>query len=445
MEDEIVSFLKRSLLCIDSIGEYCESMDRYLVESIDKQMRKYNKALVIEKFFLSKIHEDAEIVLSSEEKSLIDRVLNDYEIKKDGESISVTYQLNRNAVSDTDEKNIGVAMDEARKLIQRPELLRESSLIMLLIRFEDAISGIVECLIRKYPEAYLSKKTISFSELISIGTDIENVKERFVRNQIEEFMRSSLSDWYKTLSGKHNVCFSFLEKDVFERFKEAYYRRNIIVHNGGVVNADYIKQTSNESVDVGEKLVVDREYIADTCSASKIVIIGTFWYLRDALGLGTSFERMLFDYGYECLVREQWDVARYINESLLENKNQDYSDILCEKINRWIAIKNNEGLDCIKDEIDGLDTSAMNPMYIAAKYALIDDFDMVTKCLDKAIGHEVPAWTVKEFPLYRQYRDSVQYDEFVGRHEEMFSEENYEPNKEDLEDDKIVAVESSVG
>lgn len=96
---------------------------------------------------------------------------------------------------------------------------------MLLVKYEEAIAGIYRFLLEAYPQAYLSGKSITYAELVSVESNFEDIKERFIDKEIDEFMRLSISDWYKTFETKHTAKFEFKDKD-FDNFKEVYYRRN---------------------------------------------------------------------------------------------------------------------------------------------------------------------------------------------------------------------------
>lgn len=111
----------------------------------------------------------------------------------------------------------------------------DHTLIMLIIQYEHFIASIFENLIYKYPEKYLNDQTIKYSEII--GSDIEKIKEAMVNREIESIMRKEFSCWFKMFE-EHKVSFN-IDNDTMTDLKEAYYRRNIIVHNNAVVNSIY--------------------------------------------------------------------------------------------------------------------------------------------------------------------------------------------------------------
>ena len=147
---------------------------------------------------------------------------------------------------------------------------------MLLVKYEDAIAGIYRYLLEAFPQAYLSDKSITYSELVSYDSDIDETKEKFIAKEIDEFMRLPLSEWYKSFESKQKALF-FFEDNVFDQFKEVYYRRNLVVHNQGVVNEIYKKNIPNCSVELGERLFINEEYLSQAFLVARKVLIGTVW------------------------------------------------------------------------------------------------------------------------------------------------------------------------
>lgn len=337
-----------------------------------------------------------------------------------------------------------LARTRSIQLIAQPDILNESTLMMILVKYEEAIAGIYRFLVMKFPELYLSKKSISYSEFLNSGTDIEDIKKYFVDKEVEEFMRSALKDWYNTFSTKHKMNFSAIDNELVD-FKEMYYRRNIFVHNQGVVNEVYVKNVENTKFKIGEKLKVDKDYIEKSFHKVLIVLYGTFWELIKVSKLEhDNFVEFIFEQGYNYMVKEKWDISKFVFKLLMQDNQQAESNKLCNKINYWISIKNSEGIDEIKNEIEKLDVSAMKGQFIVAKYALLDDFKNVSATLDKIIDKELASNYIEEWPLFIQYRTSEEYKKFKEDHAEFFEIKGYTPDNEtvDNENDMLSKLEN---
>ena len=236
-------------------------------------------------------------------------------------------------------------------------------------------------------------------------------------------MRKPISDWYKELAEKQNVELN-ISKEIFNDFIEIYYRRNIIVHNQGIVNEVYNKNVKNK-LKKGEVVSADLEYLEKAFTTTQIVIIATIWGLRKLLDNINKIIDDLFEYGFNCMLAKKWELSIYVFESLLQEKSNE-SDTMTNKVNLWISKKNLNGLDSIREEIEELDVSAMEQHFKIAKSALLDNFDDVSKELDEVIGTKFPGRFVKEWPLFIQYRESIQYKKFIKKHEGLFGMKGFE-------------------
>ncbi len=153
-------------------------------------------------------------------------------------------------------------------------ILNNSVIIMLLIRYESIISEIYKQLLIDFPGAYLNNKSITYSDLISMNSDIEEIKRNFIEEEIDEFMRKPLKEWYSTFKEKHKIHFDF--GDDFEQFREIYYRRNIVVHNQGKANSSYLNGVSEKyTCEIGKLLTPTNKYLLDSIDCTRIVIVET--------------------------------------------------------------------------------------------------------------------------------------------------------------------------
>ena len=403
-------------------------------------MEKYKYGVLLDRFFLKKVINLDEFEVSEEEQKVIDEVITEYYIddKEDGKVIS--YKLNPEKDFSEYEMDPQVARTNFSKLIQQPNILNESMIMMLLVKYEDSIAGIYRYLLEAFPKAYLSDKSITYSELVSYESDLEDIKERFINKEIDEFMRLPLSEWYKSFESKHKAKFYFNSNE-FEQFKEVYYRRNLVVHNQGIVNEVYKKNITNCSLDLGAKLGVNEKYLKQAFLVVRKILIGTVWGLRKTADDIEELNSYLFEYGYKCLKNEEWDLAEYVYAMLLTEEKQLEADKICEQVNLWIALKNKNGIHTIEKEVRELDVSAMKTQFSVAKHALLNEFDAVSELLEDAVENELPAWSINEWPLLNEYRESKQYSLFVERHKDLFDTNGYESNNETIGDSEDVINE----
>ncbi len=439
--DRIITYLlKDAITDIETLQEYYCSQKEFVHAYVKENIRKYRYGVLLDRFFMKKAFELDDIVVTDNEQKIISKMLAEYHIDEKEDGKVIMYKLNPEKDFSAYEMNPYVARINSFKLVQQPNVLSESTIMMLLVKYEDAIAGIYRYLLEAFPNAYLSDKSITYSELVSFDTDIEEIKERFINKEIEEFMRLPISEWYKSFESKQKAKFIFDENE-FDKFKEVYYRRNLIVHNQGVVNEIYMKNVPTCSVDLGERLHVGEEYLNQAFLLARKVLIGTVWGLRKTAEDIEDLDYYLFDFGYNCLKNQEWELAKYVFSMLLTEDNQPDSEKMCEQVNLWIALKNLYGVERIENDIKDLDVSALQTKFSIAKYALLDEFDSVSLLLEDAIETEVPVWCVKEWPLFNQYRQSEEYKRFVEKNKELFDTEGYQPTNDAMGDPEDVINE----
>lgn len=426
---EFVFLLENSIDKIQNLKEYYETQIKNIETHLESEKGRYKYGVLLEKFFFNKSM-DQETELTDEEMLEINKIIDSYDVEKREEGIVIRYKLkNISNLKPEYELDPHVATSEYFKLLEQPKIHSESTLMMLLIRYEEAVSGIFKYILMQYPEAYLKEKCITYSELMAVDTDIKEVKKHFVEKEAEEFMRRPINEWYSTFEQKHKVKFDFGSNN-FGKFKEVYYRRNLIVHNQGKVNETYLKNVASDlcgNVKKGKLLEVDKDYLKNAFEYTQLILYGTFWSLRRLSKEKKKLEDRIFDKGFIHMLNGEWKLSEYIYNLMMKEKEQSDAEKFCNKVNYWISVKNLGNFDSIEAEIRNLDVSAMIGRFKVAKYALLDEFEKVTEILEDIIGNELPACYVEQWPLFIQYRQSDEYKKFRNKHKEEFEKLGYQP------------------
>lgn len=427
---EFKILLEQAIDKIQNLREYYECQLTSIYDYLDEELETYKYGVLLEKYFFSK-SANLEMELSEEELEEINQIVEACEVEDRNDGVVVRYKL-----KELDEKyknyelNPQKAVTEYIKLSEQPSILSESTLMMLLVRYEEAIAGIFKYILMEYPDAYLKEKSITYSELMALNTEIKEVKRCFIEKEVDDFMRLPISDWYNVFEQKHKAQFIF-ENSEFERFKEIYYRRNLVVHNQGKVNDIYIKNVDKSAIDMVEKgdvLEVNREYMFKAFELTQLILYGTFWGLRKLSKDKDELERRMFDKAFKHMENGEWSISEYVYKIMMNEKEQSDADRFCNKVNYWISVKNQGRFEDVKEEISRYDVSAMCGQFKAAKYALLDEYDKVSNVLEKIIGTEIPSCYIEQWPLFIQYRESEEYKMFRDKHMEEFEELGYVPD-----------------
>lgn len=414
--------LERALRDIDTLEEYYFEQFESTIKRVKKEHEKYKYGLAIYKFLCGRVHEEEKPhCMSKAEEKFISEEVEIIEDKQDKKNVQ--YKLRDPERYAKYELDPIIANRKAICLLEQPRILNDSVIIMLLIKYENIISGIYKELLKSFPDAYLKEKSITYSEFISMNSNIAEIKKAFIESEIDDFMRRPLKEWYGVFEQKHKLCFEFGEE--FERFKEIYYRRNVVVHNKGIANSSYIEGVSEKyKCNNGTRLSPTDTYLMDAFNCTRIVLVETFWGFIKLSEDKEDIIDDLFLIGYDYMQKGKWVVSKYIFNALGRIKGQSDADKWVNTVNYYISCKNLEGLDSIRKEVENMDTSLMKPRLSIAKPALLDDNRCVSSILEGIIGIDISVYEVKTWPLLLQYRESEEYKCFINKHADLFEIES---------------------
>lgn len=430
---ELQFILQNAVLSIESLKDYYFSQIDRITKDVEKKISKYVPGTMIDRYLFAKATKQEELLADetgNEIKKLAETLLSDVTINEIESGYSISYKINEKFVDDSKyEFHPSIASREYRKLSERIEILNDSTLISLLIKYEETIAGIFKYIISKFPTAYLNNKTLSYSEIMEINSQINSVKEILLDREIEEIMRMPISNWYKILKEKHKFNFDNLDK-YFTEFKEIYYRRNVLVHNNGRINISYlngIEEKPHGDLKPGMPLPVNKDYLNKAFNLTYIMIYGTILDVSGIYNEGYALHESFHNYAFQHMVDKEWEISFYIYQNIMEIKTPATPsiDIEMRKINYWISMKNLYGLDAIREEVLSYDVSAMEGEFKVAKACLLDDYKEITALLEIYLNTNVYPQNIENWPLFIQYRKSSEYKRFKKEHASDFRKQFY--------------------
>lgn len=431
--NNLVIILKNAVKDIHYLVEYYNNQLDSVNEHTKKELPKYNYSAILDKFFRSKINAEAKITISESEKRIVDSLIEKYDIIIKDNKKGIIYKY-KSGLSEYQKIDPMYARNKREALLNQKNILGDSMLIMMLSSYEYTIANIFKILMHKFPNVYLEEKTLTYSELIKINSDIDEIKKKLVDRVTDEFMRKPLKEWYDHFKIKHGVDV-LIECDSFDEFREVYYRRNVIVHNQGKVNENYIKEIKGNHF-IGDRLFVDKEYFKNASNIILIMIYQTIWSIKKVfVDSSADLIQYMYEQGYEYMVNQNWKVSTFIFKTIMNNDDIMKYDRMCYRVNYWVSIKNSLGIENIVDEIKDTDFSDLNEIFIIAKNALLDDYTELTKLLEEHINVLIPANYIKEWPLFLQYRETEEYKKFKDNHINDFNEAKFDSDDESAEND----------
>lgn len=292
---------------------------------------------------------------------------------------------------------------------KQEEILYRGSLLLLVTYFENLVAGVFrECFV-KYPQRIsLNEKSVSYKMLTEMN-DIEEIKNILIDQEVTNKMYDSLLNWKKYFQKNLKLELKAWD-DEFELIQEIMARRNLYVHNNGVINSIYINLVKEVNKDsIGNILSIDREYIDNAIDILEYIgmsLIIEVWIKEcaDNQEEVNAITDMIYE---EYLDSSRWKMARHFYEICLQStKILDADKILC-KINTWQCYKWLGEYDKVRDEVKKVDVSAFKPMYTLGILALNEDYEKFFEFYDNQtdIGED----QLKEWPLFMELRKSEEY------------------------------------
>jgi len=182
------------------------------------------------------------------------------DMKSEGEDGSIYYRVD--ATLDHEFRKKRRAYRQYTNAIdQTPRAL----FVAMFSAFDAYLGHLLRALYYKQPKLIDSSgRSITFSELVSFES-IEDARSLVIDSEVEAVLRSSHVEQFKMLEKRFDIE---LRKglDIWLVFVEAGQRRNLFVHNDGVVSSQYLKMCKENGIDVastnvGDVLSIDQEYM----------------------------------------------------------------------------------------------------------------------------------------------------------------------------------------
>ena len=425
--------LESALKNIKSLKVFFDTFTDHILSESKNGCKRNHWGFVVDKYLA--------MYASKDELSETDaQLLKKYEsILGDSFSIDSVEKLDNNKVAykftiHNREKLIsqGIEIDIKKAANQFPifynmaEIHFSNTLIMLITKFEEFIAEYFRVLFNMFPEKYLNNEKILYSDIQKQG--VRQIQEAVINKVIDETMRDKYSTWFHTME-EHKMKFdSFIEESSV--LNEIYERRNIIVHNFGIVNEIYLKNVPSTDAKLGEKLFVNTSYIKN---AFNIINSFIFKILIESLRLYKEMEQeqlcdAIFSLAFNELCDENYIVCSKVFSELIHSKYCSSLNKEMSQINYWIAKIELDGLESVQDDLQKYDVSVLDKQYVLAKHTLLCDYDQATRLLERLLKtEELPIDAVKEWPLFKRYRDSDQYQQLIIRNKELFENDSYEP------------------
>ncbi|MFB6456783.1 hypothetical protein ACE38W_16035 [Chitinophaga sp. Hz27] len=319
-------------------------------------------------------------------------------------------------INNEENADLDLHFENVKKVRAHIELLYKNALISLLSSVEWFFSQILHYYYDRHPEsAGIQKKTMTLSDLKAMKS-IGDAEKYLIDLKIEEILRGNFESWITLLKTELSLGVSYVDP-MQDEIIEIYQRRNLFVHNGGVVNSIYIskvKEAYRENVKIYDQLIVKKGYLDNAiCKLQKafILIAAELWKNLDKTD--TTRGEVLTNIVYENLLKSRWEICEGLSFFMIKDAGLSVTDKIVAQLNYWLCKKRTGELDLVKKEIDKVDFSDKKEIFQLGLFALKDDkasfFEILPVALD---SKQLSIERLEEFPIFKEMRETEEYQIF---------------------------------
>lgn len=342
------------------------------------------------------------------------------------------------ALSDKKLRSLTAILDERAETVRFSENLPKMLVPALVAQFDAFILRTINDILKSKPEIANSiDKTVSLKELLSFP-NIETARASIIDKEIDSVMRDSHEKHLQWIADRVGVKFE-PEKELQEQFFELCERRNIIIHNAGRVNAQYLKNCARAGIDVstlkeGEVLTVGADYLAKAVSCvieMAVKINQVCWRKLDPSTIEHA-ERTINNATYELIYRKKLRLA----VRLLEFCRKDVRSWKSDEIRLMTLINHANALRLLgeKEEAKKLllteDWSARSLNFQICADAVLEDY---SKCVATFVAHhnsiKIGRVDYADWPVFSGLRE---FEPFKTAFRDAFGEHLVEERSADL-------------
>lgn len=192
-----------------------------------------------------------------------------------------------------------------------------------------SLASIFEVLVNKLLEYHLlyvekgpgslGEKQIKYSEIYNLES--VDIKKKFADSFIESIMYKSFDDWIEEFfkiccDKKYDISRDSYIIPLKKSISEMYQRRNIIIHNNGIVNQVYKTKVPDTPYELGERIKITDEYLEEL--TLKVSIMGNYMITQHIKNKRMLKNRELYD-SLETICLELLNNDRFAETRLITN------------------------------------------------------------------------------------------------------------------------------
>jgi hypothetical protein len=300
-----------------------------------------------------------------------------------------------------DNKNVSDSISKYWHSISHGYAVQNAIFVGMVTTFDELIAQLIRNVLKHTPEILNSfALQIPYKDVVG-ASDFSSLQERLIRDLVDDLMWKGRLDqlkWLEQTITKDKFSESIPD---FEKFIEIAERRNIYVHNNGIVNSNYasrvdIKKAGVSGADIGKRLYVTETYFkesADVLVEAYVVIVQKV--IRKLMRGATNEQRENLDTQFNQAVYDQLDGARDRSAARLAatmlGGGFEISDMTRKmgSVNLGIALKRLGDEEASRKALDSVDWSSARTEFRLCIAAIKEEDEEVYRLLPQMNGSDL--------------------------------------------------------
>lgn len=411
MYNELIS---NYLLNIESLRMYIESVEE-VIEIKSEFVKDKDSFPMLLRYSLIKMSTPEELDIDSKgiRKNVIEFVekemIDNCEVDKNGRiSIELNPEVNREKLFES--------MNIFNLQTKQHNILYSGTLMLLVVYFEEMFGKMILNDLIKYSRIKIKESKLTFEELEDFGS-VDEAKKYLIEKEVNSIMKENCDYWFNEHLRKKVKLKLKAYDEVASQFNEIMARRNLLVHNDGIVNKYYLNRVVKNniySVKQGDVLKVGKEYIENAINIFEEVGLSILHELNLKERLEEKDLSDIFEFiTYKFLFENRYKIALILYELLLDSQClKGEMKKLCE-MNYWQCHK---WLDTSNEKIKNMendDYSIYEPRFKLGGLALQERYDEFFEVFPSQ--NEISFKDLEEWPIFRDVRKDYRFKELINK------------------------------
>lgn len=302
-------------------------------------------------------------------------------------------------------------------------LLRRGALTTLVSFFDVLVSDLIQFFYRTNPSCLPSDHTLTLAKLRSLGS-IEDAEQHLTFKESDRVVREGLTYQLEYISGRLNVNLAPLDAER-ESLVEVRQRRNLLTHNNGIVNQQYLTGVAPELLDKyeaeeGKSLVVTKKYLTaaiDTLYVAGQTLVQLCWRKWDKGSTEDADTFIVTAILYELLREERFRLVIRMAERLKGARYATDRSKWMATVNHAIALRELERPNEMESVLSSIDWSTSPLEFRLSLCALRDEEEEFYQLLPRAVvAGEIERWELEDWPVFAHQRGTPRFAEAIEEH-----------------------------